>query len=185
MISCVRGLRTLVFGKGNVMRRLFVLAALLFVALSAATSAAANAPQVQVSRWDMSYVSSWPCGFPIAVDGWVEVTTTTFFDADGAEIRSAARNKAVFGWVGPTGLVVWHEQSFNSTVDLLAGTQTTTGPLSRVVGPGVGVLLNDVGRLVLQIGGPGVPPATLFDRGGQDSIFEPGAWDAVCEYLAG
>jgi len=167
------------------MRRLSVLAALLLVAFAAATSAAANAPEVHVSHWDMSYVSSWPCGFPIAVDGWVEVTTTTFFDADGAPIRSTAKNRAEFTWVGPTGLVARHEQSFNSALDLLTGTQTTTGPLSRVVGPGVGVLLNDVGRLVLQIGSPGVPSVVLSDKGGQDSILEPGAWDSVCAYLAG
>jgi hypothetical protein len=167
------------------MRRLSVLAALLLVALGAATSAAANDPEVQVSHWDTNYVSSWPCGFPIAVDGWVEVTTTTFFDADGAPIRSAAKNRAEFIWVGPTGLVVWNDQSWNSSVDLLARTQTITGALSRVVGPGVGVLLNDVGRLVLQMGGPGVPSVVLSDKGGQDSILEPGAWDSVCAYLAG
>jgi len=167
------------------MRRLLVLAAALGVALAAATSAAANSPEVQVSRFDSNYLSSWPCGFPIAVNGWVEVTTTTFFDADGAPVRSAARNRAAFTWAGPTGLVVSHDQSWNSTVDLLAGTQTITGALSRVVGPGVGVLQNDVGLLVLQIGGPGVPPVTLFDRGGQESILEPGAWDPVCAYLAG
>ena len=40
------------------MKRLSVLAALLLVALAAATSAAANAPEVQVSHWDMNYVSS-------------------------------------------------------------------------------------------------------------------------------
>ena len=176
----------MVFGKGNIMRRLSVLAATLLVALAAATSAAANAPEVQVSHWDMNGVSSWPCGFPIAVDGWVEVTTTKFFDADGASIRQTDQNRAEFTWVGPTGLVVWNTQGWNSSVDLLAGTQTITGTVSRIVGPGVGVLQNDVGRLVYQIRGPGVPPVVLFDRGGQDSIFEqPGAWDSVCVYLAG
>jgi hypothetical protein len=167
------------------MRKVFVLAAALCVALAAATAATANAPEVQEWRADMHLVSSWPCGFPIAVDGWVEVTTTTFFDADGAAIRSADRNRAAFTWVGPTGLVVWNTQVWNSSVDLLAGTQTMTGATSRVVGPGVGVLQSDVGRLVLQIGSPGVPPVVLFESGGKDSIFEPGAWDAVCAYLAG
>jgi hypothetical protein len=185
VISRVRGLPALVSRKGNTMRLLSVLAALLFVALAAATAAAANAPDSQVSRVDMNYVSSWPCGFPIAVDGWVEVTGKTFFDADGAPIRRADRNRAAFTWVGPTGRVVWHDQSWNSTVDLVAGTQTITGSLSRVVGPGVGVLLNDVGRLVLQLGGPPLPLVVLFDRGGQDSILEPGVWDPVCAYLAG
>ena len=65
------------------------------------------------------------------------------------------------------------------------GTQTITGTLSRVVGPCVGVLQNDVGQLVLQIGGPGVPPVVLFESGGQDSILQPGAWDSVCAYIAG
>lgn len=167
------------------MRRLSVLAASLLVALAAATSAAANAPEVQASRSDQNYVGSWPCGFPIAVDGWVDVTGTTFFDADGAPIRRATKNRAVFTWVGPTGLVASYDQSWNSNHDLLAETQTITGALSRVVAPGVGVLLNDVGRLVLQLGGPPLPMVVLFDRGGQDSIFEPGIWDPVCAYLAG
>ncbi|HET9084758.1 MAG TPA: hypothetical protein VFN41_10190 [Candidatus Limnocylindrales bacterium] len=162
-----------------------VLAASLLVALTAATSAAANAPAVQAFRMDFDYVDTWTCGFPIAVDGWLEVTTRTFVDADGAPIRSATRNTAVFTWVGPTGFVVSNHQGWNSSVDLIAGTQTITGVLTRVVGPSVGLLLNDVGRLVLQVGGPPGPPVVLFDKGGQDSIFEPGVWDPVCAYLAG
>ena len=118
--------------------RLLVLAAALCLALAAATSAAANAPEVQAFHMDFNYVDTSPCGFPVAVDGWLDVTTTTFVDADGAPTRSATRNRAEFTWVGPTGLVAWNDHAWNSSVDPLAATQTITGVLTRVVGPSVG-----------------------------------------------
>ena len=167
------------------MKKLFALGAALLLALAAASSAAANPPEVQVRSFDINFSGPSPCGFPISLDGWVEVRTTTFFDADGRPIRRTDLNKAVIAWVGPTGLVAWNQQSWISMVDLIAGTQTITGTLQRFVAPGVGVLQNDVGRLILDISGPPGPPVVLFDRGGQDSIFEPGRWDSVCAYLAG
>ena len=170
------------------MRRLSVLAAMLLVALAAAIPAAADAPVVSVERWEQSDVSLSPCGFPIAVDGWVEQTRRYWSDGTVAGSRSIVWIRAEFTWVGPTGRVAWLDQSWQSYVEGPPAKQTITGVLTRVLAPGVGVLVNDVGRLILPLVPPPPPPApqpVLFDRGGQDSIFEPGVWDPVCAYLAG
>jgi hypothetical protein len=169
------------------MRRLSVLAGALLGALAVAASAAADAPVVQVQRWEQSYVTSSPCGFPVAVDGWVEQTHRTWSDGTVAGTRTVSWIRAEFTWLAPSGRAVRIDQNWKSETEMFGSpsTQTITGVLTRVVGPGAGVLLNDVGRLVLALGGgaPG-PPVVLSDHGGQDSIFEPGVWDPVCSYLA-
>lgn len=166
------------------MRKLLVLAAVLAVALVAVSSAASNAPDVKEGHYAWSGVDSSLCGFPLAVQGSVDLTTTTFFDSAGTPIRTQTLARAEGTYVGPTGLRARYDQVMNSTIDRRTAIQTVTGVTTRVIAPGVGVLLNDVGRLVLQtVPPPGVP--IVLSESGQHPIWTPGAWDPVCAYLAG
>ena len=157
------------------MTRLSVLTASLLVALAAATGRGERL-EAQTFRMDFDYVDTSPCGFPVAVDGWL-ASTTTFVDADGAPIRRATRNQPRSLRVGLTGLVAWNNHAWNSSIDAPAGTQTIT-VLTASSARASAFLLNDVGRLVLQLAdlrGLRSP----FESGGQDSIFEPGVWDSA------
>ena len=168
----------------RMMRKLVVLSASVLLALAVVGPAAGTTPLRSSQHWEWGAVSTWLCGFDVWSDGWADVTTTTFLDATGTPIRDEVLSRAGGTYVGPTGLVARYDQAMNSSIDLATGVQSVSGATTRVVAPGGGVLLNDVGRLVFQTAPPGEMPTVLFSAG-QHPTWEPGAWDPVCDYLSG
>ncbi len=153
-------------------------------ALAAALPAGAQGPTTELQHHELGGVSSWLCGFDVAQDGWVDLTTKTFRDPSGTAIRSEQHAQAVGTYVGPTGLVVSYDQVMNTRVELMTGIYTVTGVTTRLTAPDAGVLMNDVGRLVVQPALPGEIPTILFSAG-QHPTWMPGAWDVLCTYLSG
>jgi hypothetical protein len=161
-------------------RTLWVLTGAIVAALAFSASASATPPTVQVQQFAGEATGSYLCDFRVRSAQSVEVTTTTFSDAEGAVVRRATRSRAVGSYVGPTGLVAWYDQEMHGVVDPATGVQTIAGQAVRVTAPGVGILLHDVGLLALQVE---LRPEVLFEAGQHGMTIE--AWAPVCAYLEG
>lgn len=79
---------------------------------------------------------------------------TTFYDASGQPTRQ------VIQWThlsndanSVTGKTIHEHGTFTETLDLVAGTDTVTGRLEIATEPGSGVVIQDVGRIVLDASG--------------------------------
>ena len=99
-----------------------------------------------------------PCGALESVT--VTVRGMDIFDAGGSFIRSRTHffyNSVV---TGPTGTSIALDAHQNQKLTA-AGVLTLTGQGANVRAPGIGVLYQDVGRLVVDVSGP-FPGETLF-----------------------
>jgi len=112
------------------------------------------------------------CGdFLIIVEGIGSNRLTTYYDAGGAPVRVSFHG--IYNGTmtnSATGKVLTDTPSvIRTTIDLLAGTQTTVGAAWTVTVPGEGVVLVEAGRLVFAGNGPPVfiagphlpPPETI------------------------
>jgi hypothetical protein len=101
-------------------------------------------------------------GFTVKVFLTRERQSKSVYDANGALVqvtRHVTFSGNLFNSV--TGASVPHEGHFTITDDILAGTSTITGMLSRTVVDGEGLVWRNIGRVVLRLGTPNV----LFEAG--------------------
>ena len=157
---------------------LAIVGALVAVAMSIGTVAAAAPSTIEVS-----FHSSQPhfltCpGF--AVDGEFDVTRriTTYFDAAGNPIRIVAHVTGTGTMSNPlAGKSLPDENHFTVTTDLVTGTRTFTGDVRVDTAPGVGLVFQAVGRLVL-----GPDGSVQFEAAPHDDL--DGNLGPLCAYLA-
>ena len=158
------------------------LAAILFGGLSAATPAPASAsPPTR----DFEFASEEPgvidCG-PFK-DNFVDFssgTATTFYDNNGDPIRTVFHIEHHSNDVNSvTGLTIHEHGHFISTFDLITGTETVTGNSEVANRPGLGVVVQDVGRAVYDVDG-----TLVFFAGGRNHSELFGDDQVLCDALA-
>ncbi len=176
-----------------VQRLLFAAASALTLSLAFATAAGAEtltpappsdagcnaSPTGTMCSWTERFATPFPvpygvnCGtFSVRVDLSGECRVTAFYDSSGTlqrRIRHSTYSGTLINSV--TGASVPHTGHFTIFDDLVAGTTTITGMLSRTVISGEGLVWRNIGRIVrsLQNG------AVLFEAG------EHGTWDVLRE----
>ena len=107
-------------------------------------------------------------------------TQTTFFDANGDPTRLVSHIEHHSNDVNSvTGLAIHEHGHFTVTVDLLTGTATVTGNSEVANRPGVGVVVQDVGRAVLDADGN-----LVFFAGGRKHSELFGGDQILCDALA-
>jgi hypothetical protein len=151
--------------KGNTRRgRAVVLATVALAALMAAGSlgvatAAAESGVVQFRDSAGPFTNVWgSCGAIETVT--VTVHGTVFFDENGAWVRTLEHAFYDSVVTGPTGKSISFDGHQNAEFTA-SGITTLTGQGANVRAPGLGVLYQDVGRLVVDVTGP-FPGKTLF-----------------------
>jgi hypothetical protein len=124
-----------------------------------------------------------PCGATESVT--VTVRGADVFDAGGTFIRSRAHFSYDSVVTGPTGTSIALDAHQNQKVTA-AGVLTLTGQGANVRAPGMGLLYQDVGRLVVDVSGP-FPGQTMFASAKAVSFeaFDPDALAAaICAAVA-
>jgi hypothetical protein len=149
-------------------------------ALAAATTAAATAPTTvrqSVSPPPFTHYLQCP-GFWVDGEFHIDRTTTTFYEQSGQPIRTVQHVRADGTLSNPlTGKSLSDSGVFKVTVDLLTGERTIDGRVSKATSPGVGVVYQSVGRLVLE------PDGTVsFEAGEHDDVDND--YGDLCSYLA-
>ena len=136
----------------------------------------------QPERFTVSFTA------PGTIDcGTFEDQFTDFFDGAGATYFDSAGNpiRIVVRWEhhsngtnSATGLTLHEHGHFTETIDLLTGTDTITGNEEIMNRPGSGVVVQDVGKVVIDAGGNVV----FFAGGHKHSEVLPGD-QLLCEAL--
>jgi hypothetical protein len=107
-------------------------------------------------------------------------TQTTFFDAHGDPTRLVFHIEHHSDDVNSvTGLAIHEHGHFTVTVDLATGTATITGNSEVANRPGVGVVVQDVGRAVFDADGN-----LVFFAGGRNHSELFGGDQVLCDALA-
>jgi hypothetical protein len=107
-------------------------------------------------------------------------TVTTFFDADGNPVRLVFHVEHHSNDVNSvTGLAIQEHGHFTASVDLVTGTLTITGNSEVANRPGVGVVVQDVGRAVFD-----AENNLVFFAGGTKHSELFGGDQVLCDALA-
>jgi hypothetical protein len=107
-------------------------------------------------------------------------TVTTFFDADGNPVRLVFHIEHHSNDVNSvTGLAIQEHGHFTASVDLATGTLTITGNSEVANRPGVGVVVQDVGRAVFD-----AENNLVFFAGGTKHSEVFGGDQVLCDALA-
>jgi hypothetical protein len=132
--------------------------------------AGATAPHVETEH--VEFTLTYDCGNGVVLIDEVteDLRFTTFFDQDGTPVRVTV-HVTYFGVVtNPTsGQNVEDLAFFTGIVDLVAGTDTTVGLYYSSTVPGVGVVLHDIGRVVVNASGE-----VTFVAGPHDVVIDAG-----------
>jgi hypothetical protein len=152
-----------------------VIAVLASVGLISAAPAAADPP----TRTEFTVPLSGPhfltgfCGMQIEQDGGAHIASTDY--GDGRLIEHVRVDLVL---TANYGNIAYEEATFTVVVDPSAGTVTQTGTLVNIHAPDAGLLVQEVGRVVLDL-------ATLdpLSRSGRWMILE-GDLEQVCSYFA-
>jgi hypothetical protein len=156
------------------LRLVCVIAVLASVGLMSATPAAADPP----TRTDFMVPLSGPhflsgfCGIQIMQDGSAHIASTDY--GDGRLIEHIQVDLVLTA----NGNIAYEEATFTVVVDPSAGTVTQTGTLVNIHAPDAGLLVQEMGRVVLEL--------ATFDplsRSGRWMILE-GELEQVCSYFA-
>ena len=108
------------------------------------------------------------------------VVETTFYDSDGDRVRIVDHVEHHSNDVNSeTGLTIHEHGHFTATADLIAGTVTITGNQEVANRRGVGVVVQDVGRVVFDSDGN-----LLFFAGGRNHSELFGGEQVLCDALA-
>jgi hypothetical protein len=132
-----------------------------------------------VCTWTETFATPFPvpygvsCGaFSVRVNLAGERNVTAFYDESGALTRRIRHSRYVGTLVNSvTGATVPHDGHFTIVDDLVAGTSTITGMLSRTVVAGDGLVWRNIGRIELSTSSG----AVLFEAG------EHGTWDVATD----
>jgi len=153
------------------MRKLALLLGLLAAPLAVAGTASAEQPQTTTIPISFAFVDTSSCGpsLPIATSGTGELQITTF--ADGRQIRHLDSDVTL----SANGKTVTSNQTGNVFVD--SGGRTIVGTAATITVPGEGLLVLDVGKLVLDPSG-----AVLFEAAPHELFSHDLA--ALCAYFA-
>lgn len=107
-------------------------------------------------------------------------TLTTFFDANGDPSRLVFQVEHHSNDVNSvTGLAIHEHGHFTDTVDLATGIESVTGNSEVANRPGVGVVVQDVGRAVFDANGN-----LVFFAGGRNHSELFGGDQVLCDALA-
>lgn len=127
--------------------------------LAVATAAAGGDHVVQFRDTAGPFTNVWgPCGAIETVT--VTVRGTVFFDENGTWMRTLEHASYDSVLTGPTGKSIAFDAHQNAEFTA-AGINTLTGQGANVRAPGLGLLYQDVGRLVFDVTVP-FPGETLF-----------------------
>ena len=138
-----------------------------------------TSPSGTVCSWTETFATPFPvpygvtCGaFSVRVNLAGERMVTAFYDETGA-LERRIRHSSYSGTLSNsvTGMTVPHVGHFTIFDDLVAGTTTITGMLSRTVINGEGLTWRNIGRLQLSSSNG----ALLFEAG------EHGTWDVLTD----
>lgn len=161
------------------MRKLAITTAFAVLALTAAATAAANAPTTTHRAFHLSNPHYLPCpGFWVDGEFDIDRTTTTFSDEAGVPIRTVTHIQSRGTLSNPlNGRSLADSADFKVTVDLVSGERTLDGKVNIATAPGEGVVYQAVGRLAFN------PDGSIFEAGQHDDA--DGTFGALCSYLAG
>jgi len=152
------------------------------VALTPAPPAGANcesSPSGTVCSWDETFGTPFPvpygvsCGsFAVRVDLSGERHVKATYDGGGALTGRVLHSRYIGTLINSvTGATVPHRGVFTIIDDLLAGTRTISGMLSRTVVEGEGLVWRNIGRITVSL----QSGAVLFEAG------EHGTWDVLVD----
>ena len=144
-----------------------------------------------VCKWTETFATPFPvpygvtCGtFSVRVNLAGERKITAFYNESGALERRIRHSTYVGTLVNSlSGTTVPHVGHFTIFDDLVAGTSTITGMLSRTVVGGEGIVWRNIGRIVLSTSNGSV----LFEAGEHgtwDVLTDPGVAAELCAALA-
>ena len=161
------------------MRTITITCAFAAVALAAAATAGATAPTTTGQSFPRSIPHYLACpGFWIDGEFQIDQTTTTFFDGDGAAIKTVRHVHSDGTLSNPlTGKSLADSGDFKVTVDLVTGERTIDGNVNTATIPGGGVIYHAVGRLAFETDG------SIFEAGPHDDA--DNNYGDLCSYLAG
>jgi hypothetical protein len=165
------------------MRRLFI-ALVLSMSLGLVSTAAADQPTFSGEHIHLVTNPYITCAtFVVVGDFDVNRETTTFYDSDGAAVRRVA-HISVHGTLtnSATGASLGFLREGTFTQDLVSGSTVTAGQRTRVTAPGGGIVLQDMGRIVREVG------AIVFEAGPTDFLAyqsgDPGGVHDLCAALS-
>jgi hypothetical protein len=137
----------------NIMRKL-ILPLILALSLASAAVASADTPTFSTEHAHVVTNPYIDCGtFVVIGDFDVTRRITTFYDSDGNAIRRVA-HISVDGTVtnSLTGALLELSREGTFEQDLVDGSTVTAGQRTRVIAPGGGIVLQDMGRIVREAG---------------------------------
>jgi hypothetical protein len=144
-----------------------------------ASATCAASPEGTVCSWDEVFATPFPVPYGVACDGFAvrvnlagQRDVTAFYDESGVLVRRI-RHSTYEGTLinSVTGASVPHRGHFTIFDDLVAGTSTITGMLSRTIVAGEGLVWRNIGRIVMSTQNG----AILFEAG------EHGTWDVAAD----
>jgi hypothetical protein len=137
------------------MRRISTVAAAAIVALVAVTAANAGQNTRETFTFSDPFSGSFDCGtFPATFSGHDNGRVTTWFDANGEPIKQIGRIQAIETDVNEsTGKSIVVRTNLTVHIDFAAGTTTLTGVRNLSTEPGRGVVVQHVGRTVVDSNG--------------------------------
>ncbi len=140
------------FRKGGTMRRIVALST---IALGLVLAGSATAAPPDQQTFQRQGTVEFDCGS--FLDVFTRASTIhqlTFYDANGVAIRQVLHvHRVSTDTNSVTGKTRNSSGDFTITSDLVTGSMTIVGQRENTSAPGEGVLVQDVGRLVLDIDG--------------------------------
>src|SRR5262245_47127756 len=148
--------------------RFAVLFTVALTVLAVASAASADAPVITTQTVSASNVPWGPrCGSePILASFTATRRIESFFD--GAQLVLQRRHVSGEGTImlPSTGATLPYEVDFTITTDVAANTSTITGQQAHALVPGAGIVFQNSGRLVQDVGT--FPPSILDESGPHD-----------------
>jgi len=148
------------------MRKAWIVAAAATVSLVAVAAANAGQNTRETFTFSDPFSGSFDCGtFTATLSGHDNGRVTTWFDANGEPIRQIGRIQATETDVNEsTGKSIDVMTSLTVHIDFAAGTTTLTGARNLSTVPGAGVVVQHVGRVVVDSNGVPISLSGKFEE---------------------